>query len=55
MKDKLIGLALLLICALIVCGFLFAIGGWISVLVGALTVVAILSGICGGILLVESW
>ena len=54
MKDKRIGLALLLICKLILGGFIFSIGGWMTVLIGALATVAIVSGIFGIIILLES-
>jgi len=54
MKDKRIGLALLLICELILGGFIFSIGGWMTVLIGALATVAIVSGIFGIIILLES-
>ena len=54
MEDKRIGLSLLLICELILGGFIFSIGGWMTVLIGALATVAIVSGIFGIIILLES-
>ncbi len=54
MNKKIIGSTLILICVLIGGGFMFMIGGWPVVIVGALTATAVISGVFGAVMLAES-